>query len=122
MHQTTTAGCRSSPTSRRVEGLCRHQHFVTRHFSFRALNRRFKLSSVPPISGVTWLQPCVSLGVSPLASTDTCQIAVPASASVAYTEPVVVTVRVALALVTLPAEFLKGAALRRPLSQGQSLA
>src|ERR1700722_7365040 len=51
---------------------------------------------VTPISGVTWGQPCVSLGVSPLASSDTCQIGVPASASMAYTEPCSVATKATL--------------------------
>ena len=54
---------------------------------------------VTPISGVTWVQLCVSLGVSPLASSDTCQIGVPASASMAYTEACSVATKATLCAV-----------------------
>ena len=42
--------------------------------------------AVMPIMGDTWLQLCVSLGTSPLPSSDTCHRIAPLSASKAYTE------------------------------------
>jgi hypothetical protein len=36
---------------------------------------------VMPISGITWSQPCASLKVSPVASSDACHRAEPVSAS-----------------------------------------